>query len=59
MGDLASIIKIDIDKNQQAVQRYQISGVPTLMLFKNGQILWRQSGVQQANVIEQIIKQNL
>lgn len=57
-GDSVTILKIDIDKNQQAANSYQIQSVPTLVLFKNGKVLWRQSGVVQASQLEQIIKQH-
>jgi thioredoxin 1 len=57
VGDSATILKIDVDKNPRVAQAYQIQGVPTLILFKNGQILWRQSGVVQANVLTQLIQQ--
>ncbi|MDX2049533.1 MAG: thioredoxin [Chitinophagaceae bacterium] len=49
--DNLRVIKVDIDKNQQAVNAYRISGVPTLMLFKKGEILWRQSGAMSAQQI--------
>lgn len=45
IGDAATIIKVDVDKNPQAAAQYQVQGVPTLIVFKNGQVLWRQSGV--------------
>src|SRR6478735_3308391 len=45
MGDNISIIKIDVDKNQNLASQYQVRGVPTMILFKNGKQLWRQSGV--------------
>jgi len=53
------IIKIDIDKNQTLAQRYNVRGVPTLVLFKNGQIVWRQSGVQTKEQLITIINQNV
>ncbi|HEY1032518.1 MAG TPA: thioredoxin [Flavipsychrobacter sp.] len=58
VGDKADIIKIDVDKNPQAAAAYQVQGVPTLVLFKNGNIIWRQSGVVPANALEQLINQN-
>ncbi len=57
-GDAVTIIKIDIDKNPQAAGAYQIQGVPTLILFKNGKVKWRQSGVVPANMISGMIKQH-
>lgn len=58
LGDAVSIIKIDVDKNQKLAAKYQVRGVPTLMLFKNGKQLWRQSGVIQKEDIINIIKSN-
>lgn len=59
VGDKASIIKIDVDKNQQVASIYQIKSIPTLILFKNSKPIWRQTGVVSAKMIEQVIKQNL
>ena len=56
IGDTATIIKVDVDKNPQAASAYQVQGVPTLILFKNGQPLWRQSGVVQKAGLLGIIK---
>jgi thioredoxin 1 len=51
-----TILKIDVDKNPQVAQAYAIQGVPTLMIFKEGNILWRQSGVVQAKQLEQVLQ---
>jgi thioredoxin 1 len=57
IGDQATIIKVDVDKNPEAAQAYQIQGVPTLILFKKGKQLWRQSGVIPKAGLVNIIKQ--
>ncbi|MCH5225829.1 MAG: thioredoxin [Muribaculaceae bacterium] len=57
IGDKARILTVDIDKNQELAQLYQVRSVPTLMLFKNGKLEWRQSGVQQTATLEQIINE--
>ena len=58
MGDKLTILKIDIDKSPQAASSYQIQGVPTLILFKNGQIKWRQSGVLNTKQIMQVVEKH-
>ena len=55
MGDRLIVLKIDIDKNQPIAMAYQIQSVPTLILWKNGQIVWRQSGTLPLYELEQIL----
>ena len=56
IGDAASILKVDVDKNPQAAAAYQVQGVPTLILFKGGKVLWRQSGVVPKNGLVGVIQ---
>ena len=56
LGDEVAIIKIDVDKNQPLAAKYQVRGVPTMLLFKNGKQVWRQSGVVQKDEIINVIK---
>lgn len=55
LGERVSIIKVDVDKNQELAMMQQVRGVPTMMLYQNGQQLWRQSGVLSKEEIIQII----
>ncbi|NOT73447.1 MAG: thioredoxin [Cyclobacteriaceae bacterium] len=57
VGDKVRIIKVDVDKNPQVASSYQIQGVPTLILFKGGEIKWRQSGVVQVHQLEKVVNQ--
>lgn len=57
VGDEVSILKVDVDKNPKASDFYQIQGVPTLILFKEGEIKWRQSGVVSLHQLESVIHQ--
>ena len=57
MGDGLRILKIDVDRNPAAASSLNVSGVPTLMLYQKGQLLWRQSGVQSAKQLQSIINQ--
>ena len=55
LGDRISIIKIDVDKNQQIASKYQVRGVPTMILYQQGKQLWRQSGVLTKDEIIKVI----
>lgn len=55
LGDAVTILKVDVDKNPQAAMDFNIQGVPTLILFRRGEILWRQSGVVGEQQIRQVL----
>jgi len=56
LGEAVKIVKIDIDKNPSIASKFHVRGVPTMLLFKSGKQLWRQSGLLQKNDIVQIVK---
>lgn len=56
VGDKANIIKVDIDKNPELANQYNVRSVPTIIMFKNGEAVWRAVGVQSAEVLEQKVK---
>ncbi len=55
MGEQVTILKLDIDKNPQVANAFQIQSVPTLIVFKDGQVKWRQSGVTRAQQLTQVL----
>ncbi|MGP8217490.1 MAG: thioredoxin [Bacteroidia bacterium] len=58
LGDKTTIIKVDVDKNPSAANAYKVQSVPTLIIFKKGEIKWRRSGVVPADYLKQILEQN-
>jgi thioredoxin 1 len=57
LRDAVTIIKVDVDKNQQVAYDFQVQGVPTLIIFQNGKVKWRQSGVVPAGKLKQVLGQ--
>lgn len=57
VGDSANVVKIDIDQNQELAAQYRVRSVPTLILFKNGEAVWRTVGLQQADTLEGKIRE--
>lgn len=58
MGEKTTIIKVDVDKNPEAASAYNVRGVPTLLIFKKGEVKWRQSGVVPAEHLKQMLELN-
>ena len=59
IGDKATVIKIDVDKNPAAASAFQVSSVPTLIIFKKGKIQWRSPGVSQAHELEKLLNEHI
>ena len=59
LGDKAKVIKIDVDKNQELAEALRIKGLPTLMIYKDGQMVWRQSGELDANTIIGLVHEQI
>jgi len=59
LGDKAKVIKIDVDKNKELAEALKIKGLPTLMIYKNGQMVWRQSGELDANSIITLVQEQV
>lgn len=57
LGDKAKVIKIDVEKNQELADALRVKGLPTLMIYKSGEMKWRQSGEQDANTLIALIQQ--
>ncbi len=55
LGDKVAIIKIDVDKNPSLAAKYQVRGVPTFVLYKEGKQVWRQSGMVNKSDLEELI----
>lgn len=56
IGDKAKIVKIDVDDNEDLSLRYNVQTVPTLIIFKRGEMLWREVGIRQAHLLEHVLE---
>jgi thioredoxin 1 len=56
-GDKIRVLKVNVDQSQKAAQQYQVRSIPTMILFKNGKVVWRQSGVQSLQTLEGLARQ--
>lgn len=59
MGGKIKVIKVDVDRNPGAAMSYQVQGVPTLILFKQGKVVWRQSGVVPGHQLKSVVSPHL
>jgi thioredoxin 1 len=59
MAEQVRVLKVDVDRNQSAAMAYQIQGVPTFIIFKNGKVVWRQSGAMPAQTLRSALQQSI
>ena len=59
LGERVRIIKIDVDNNSEIASRFNVQSVPTIIIFKNGKLVWRQSGVVSKNELKSVLVQNV
>jgi thioredoxin 1 len=59
LGERVRVIKIDVDSNSQIAGRFSVQSVPTIIIFKNGRVVWRQSGVVSRNQLKSVLMQNI
>ena len=59
MGDNGKVVKIDVDKNPKLAEALRVKGLPTLMIYKSGEMVWRQSGEQDANTLISLIQDHI
>lgn len=59
VGDKATIVKVDVDANQELAAKYNVRSIPTLIVFKNGEPVWRAMGLQQLGVLEDKLKEHM
>ena len=57
MGDNGKVVKIDVDKNPKLAEALRVKGLPTLMIYKSGEMVWRQSGEQDANTLINLVNE--
>ena len=59
LGEKVKIIKVDVDNNSEIARRYSVQSVPTIIIFKDGRVVWRQSGVVTKNQLKSVLAQNV
>jgi thioredoxin len=59
LGDKVKVVKIDVDKNRKLAEKLKIRGVPTMIIYKNGQVKWRESGMKSSHFLTELLEQHI